>query len=90
MSIVRYFLIVILSVIVGFFGLRFYDNYSESTEINTFLEEAYIVSTLHNLKNLDKNILAEELELIAQEKPMELILPCLFSELKSDALTTLR
>ena len=48
MSIVRYFLIVILSVIVGFFGLRFYDNYSESTEINTFLEEAYIVSTLHN------------------------------------------
>ena len=48
MSVVRYFLIVILSVIVGFFGLRFYDNYSESTEINTFLEEAYIVSTLHN------------------------------------------
>ena len=36
--------------------------------------------------NLDKNVLARELELIAQEKPMELILPCLFSELKSDAL----
>ena len=41
---------------------------------------------MHNLNNLDKNVLAKELELIAQEKPMELILPCLFSELQSDAL----
>ena len=41
---------------------------------------------MHNLNNLDKKVLAKELELIAQEKPMELILPCLFSELQSDAL----
>ena len=44
------------------------------------------MSTLHNLNNLDNKVLAEELELISQDKPMELILPCLFSELKSDAL----
>ena len=41
---------------------------------------------MHNLNNLDKDILSKELELIAQERPMELILPCLFSELESDAL----
>ena len=41
---------------------------------------------MHNLNNLDTNVLAKELEFIAQEKPMELILPCLFSELESDAL----
>ena len=30
--------------------------------------------------------LANELDIISQEQPMELILPCLFSELEADAL----
>ena len=29
------------------------------------------MSTLHNLNSIDTNVLAQELELIAQEKPME-------------------
>ena len=45
-----------------------------------------IVSTLHNFNNTNNKVLANELEIISQEQPMELILPCLFSELESDAL----
>tara|TARA_B100000609_G_scaffold51981_1_gene40567 strand:- start:85 stop:1029 length:945 start_codon:yes stop_codon:yes gene_type:complete len=36
-----------LSITIGFFAFRFYDNFSESSEINTFLEEAYVISSLH-------------------------------------------
>ena len=48
MKIFRYILIVIISIGIGFFTFRFYDNFSESSEINIFLEDAYLISTLHN------------------------------------------
>ena len=47
MKIFRYILIIIISIGIGFFTFRFYDNFSESSEINTFLEEAYVISSLH-------------------------------------------
>ena len=48
MKIFRYILIIIISIGIGFFTYRFYDNFSESSEINIFLEDAYLISTLHN------------------------------------------
>ena len=48
MKIFRYILIIIISIGIGFFTFRFYDNFSESSEINIFLEDAYLISTLHN------------------------------------------
>ena len=47
MNIIRYIFVAILSITIGFFAFRFYDNFSESSEINTFLEEAYFISSLH-------------------------------------------
>jgi len=47
MNILRYIFVIILSITIGFFAFRFYDNFSESSEINTFLEEAYVISSLH-------------------------------------------
>ena len=47
MNIIRYIFVIILSITIGFFAFRFYDNFSESSEINTFLEEAYVISNLH-------------------------------------------
>ena len=47
MNIIRYIFVIILSITIGFFAFRFYDNFSESSEINTFLEEANVVSSLH-------------------------------------------
>ena len=48
MNIIRYIFVIILSITIGFFAFRFYDNFSESSEINTFLEEAYVISILHH------------------------------------------
>ena len=48
MKIFRYILIITISISIGFFTFRFYDNFSESSEINIFLEDAYLISTLHN------------------------------------------
>ena len=47
MNIIRYIFVIILSITIGFLAFRFYDNFSESSEINTFLEEAYVISSLH-------------------------------------------
>ena len=47
MNILRYIFVIILSITIGFFAFRFYDNFSESSEINIFLEEAYVISSLH-------------------------------------------
>ena len=47
MNIIRYIFVIILSITIGFFAFRFYDNFSESSQINTFLEEAYVISSLH-------------------------------------------
>ena len=48
MNIFRYIFIIIISISFGFFGFRYYENFSESNEINIFLEDAYLISTLHN------------------------------------------
>ena len=48
MKIFRYILIIIISIGIGFFTFRFYEDFSESSEINIFLEDAYLISTLHN------------------------------------------
>ena len=63
MNIIRYIFVIILSIIIGFFAFRFYDNFSESSEINTFLEEAYVISSLHQdaSKKYDKLINFDEL-----------------------------
>ena len=47
MNIIRYIFVIFLSITIGFFAFRFYDNFSESSEINTFLEEACVISSLH-------------------------------------------
>ena len=48
MSIFRYIFIIIISIGIGFFVFRFYDDFSKSSEINSFLEDAYLISNLHN------------------------------------------
>ena len=53
MNITRYFIVIIVSIGIGFFGLRFYENFSESSDLNIFLEEAYVISTLHNESSKD-------------------------------------
>ena len=47
MNIARYLFVIIISIGIGFFSFIFYDNFSESSDLNTFLEEAYVISTLH-------------------------------------------
>ena len=63
MNIIRYIFVIILSITIGFFAFRFYDNFSESSEINTFLEEAYVISSLHqeSAKKYSKLINFDEL-----------------------------
>ena len=63
MNIIRYIFVIILSITIGFFAFRFYENFSESSEINTFLEEAYVISSLHQdaSKKYDKLINFDEL-----------------------------
>ena len=41
------FVTVILSVLLGIFGIQFYENYTYSSNLNSFLEDAAIASTLH-------------------------------------------
>ena len=48
MNIFRYIITIILSVIIGFFAFRYYENFIQSSSINTFLEEAHVISSLHN------------------------------------------
>ena len=45
-----------------------------------------IVSSLHNFNHNNDKVLETELETILQDQPMELILPCLYSELEGEAL----
>jgi len=48
MNIFRYIITIIISVIIGFFAFRYYENFIKSSSINTFLEEAYVISSLHS------------------------------------------
>ena len=43
----RRFMTVILSVLLGIFGIQFYENYTYSSNLNSFLEDAAIASNLH-------------------------------------------
>ena len=38
---------VIISAALAFFGMQFYENYVYSANLNSFLEDAAVVSTLH-------------------------------------------
>ena len=44
---VRRSITLILSVTVAFFGMQFYENYTYSANLNSFIEDAGIVSSLH-------------------------------------------
>ncbi len=48
-----------------------------------------IITTLHNLSSKELSDLEAELELFARERPMTLVLPCLYSELRQPALATI-
>ena len=43
----RRFMTVTLSVLLGIFGIQFYQNYTYSSNLNSFLEDAAVVSNLH-------------------------------------------
>ena len=45
-----------------------------------------IITTLHDFETKSTKLIEEELLRFSKERKMELILPCLFSELKGDAL----
>ena len=45
-----------------------------------------VISTLHNISNRPVDDLEKELEEFSKERPIELILPCLFSEIEGPAL----
>ena len=44
---------VILSVLLGIFGIQFYENYTYSSSLNSFLEDAAVVSNLHKQASED-------------------------------------
>ena len=45
-----------------------------------------VISTLHNLSNGSKDKIEEELIEFSKDRPIELILPCLYSEIEGPAL----
>jgi len=49
----RRFTTVILSVLLGIFGIQFYENYTYSSNLNSFLEDAAVVSNLHKQASKD-------------------------------------
>ena len=44
---------VILSILLGIFGIQFYENYTYSSNLNSFLEDAAVVSNLHKQASQD-------------------------------------
>ena len=44
------------------------------------------MSTLHNFNSSNNKVLASELEIFLKNNPWSLFLPCLYSELESEAL----
>ncbi len=53
MNFLRYILVILTSIIIGFFSYEIYENYKESEELNIFLEEASIISSLHEESSRD-------------------------------------
>ena len=53
MNVARYLLVILISIGIGFFSFSFYEDFTESSDINVFLEEAYIISTLHSESSKD-------------------------------------
>ena len=50
---------VILSVLLGIFGIQFYENYIYSANLNSFLEDAAVVSNLHKQASQDFSIILD-------------------------------
>mgnify|MGYP005746769095 FL=1 len=46
MNFLRNILVILTSIIIGFFSYEIYENYKESEELNIFLEEASIILSL--------------------------------------------
>ena len=53
MNFLRNILVILTSIIIGFFSYEIYENYKESEELNIFLEEASIISSLHEESSRD-------------------------------------
>jgi len=56
---VRRFVTLILGVILTLLGMRFYEDYTYSNQLNSFLEDASIVSDLHKESSEEFNLLLE-------------------------------
>ena len=55
----RRFMTVTLSVLLGIFGIQFYENYIYSANLNSFLEDAAVVSNLHKQASQDFSIILD-------------------------------
>ena len=50
---------VIISAVLAFFGMQFYENYVYSANLNSFLEDAAVVSTLHKESSEEFSLLLD-------------------------------
>ena len=58
---------VILSILLGIFGIQFYENYTYSSNLNSFLEDAAVVSSLHKESSEDFSSLLDFDEINREE-----------------------
>jgi hypothetical protein len=58
---------VTLSVLLGIFGFQFYENYTYSSNLNSFLEDAAVVSNLHKESSQDFSLLLDFDEINREE-----------------------
>ena len=63
----RIILVIILSVSLGIFGIQFYQNYTYSLNLNSFLESAAVVSNLHKESSEDFSSLLDFDEINREE-----------------------
>ena len=63
----RLIVTVILSVLLGIFGIQFYENYTYSSNLNTFLEDAAVVSSLHHQSAKEFSLLLDFDEINREE-----------------------
>jgi len=58
---------VTLSILLGIFGIQFYENYTYSSNLNSFLEDAAVVSNLHKESSQDFSLLLDFDEINREE-----------------------
>ncbi len=63
----RVIIVIILSVLLGIFGFQFYENYSYSSSLNSFLEGAAVISGLHKQSSQDFSSLLDFDEINREE-----------------------